>query len=359
MEKTSYIAGLGLISATGGNAKSVFAAYRAGINSYATANYFTHDHHLLTLSLVPNGALPPLLDELEEAEVLSFRDERILRMSQVAIAEALGSYQGTTVPLIFSGPENYAGINNQLNPHFLRYLQHQTAQTFDTKLSRILAMGRTGTLEALKLAQYYLSSGACEFVLIGGADSCQHSEWLNLLDRQGRIKSERPESKGDSFVPGEGAGFILLTANPDQALHNGQYRFALTTPALAREPGHLYSEEPYLGNGLDQAFKSALSALPQGQLISHIYSSINGESFWVKEMGVALTRSSGRFAAAFKHQHPADSYGDLGAASAAFLIALSCRENARASAPSPHLLYASSDHAFRAAVCLLPERISA
>lgn len=358
MNTATYIAGAGLITSTGDNPLMVFTAHRAGINTYASGNYFTHDRHLITLALVPHGALPPLIDELELAEVLSFRDERILLMSQVAIAEAMSHYQGDPIPLIFSSPENYDGIDNQLNRHFFNYLQQQTSLTFDAKLSRILATGRTGVLEALKLAQHYLASGLCESVLIGGADSCQHSEWLDLLDHQGRIKSERPESRGDSFVPGEGAGFILLTANPEKAINNGSFRFALTAPGFGMETGHLYSEEPYLGNGLDHAFKAALQSLPSDQLISRIYSSMNGENFWAKEMGVALTRSSSHFHDAFKHEHPADGYGDLGAASAAFLIVLSCYENARVSRPTPHLIYASSDHAYRAAVCLLPERIA-
>lgn len=366
MTSAVYIAGMGMITPLGNTAPITYAMWRAEANAYTLSNYLTHDHHAITLALVPHNVLPPLNDMLDMSEALSFRDERLLLMSQVAIKEAIGAHPVGAVPLLFSGPENYAprtpgaaGLTNQVQRQFLQHLQQQTAIPLHPNLNRGFATGRTGVLEALRLAQHYLHSGVGDYVLIGGVDSCQHSAYLDWLDQDGRLKSERHESKGDSFVPGEGAGFLLLTANPDKAFTNGRYRFALAAPGFGMEPGHLYeAQQPYRGDGLDQAVKAALTSLPEPHTIKRLYSTMTGEHFWAKEMGVSITRSSGRFSDQLVVEHPADSYGDLGAASAAGLITLACLDAARVANPVPQLICASSDHAYRAAVCLLPERIT-
>ena len=75
---TTYIANCGLITAAGANTVMNFFADRAGINTYQAANYHSIDHHQITLALVPDVALPPLAESIEEAELLSIRDERLL-----------------------------------------------------------------------------------------------------------------------------------------------------------------------------------------------------------------------------------------------------------------------------------------
>ena len=358
MSATSYIANCGLITSAGGNTLMTFSAYRAGINTYQAANYHSFDHHQVTLALVPDGALPPLADSIEEAELLSFRDERLLQMTQAAAQEALVYYRGEPVPLILAGPENYPGTTNQLPSNFLSTLKMQVDLPILYSASRVIGTGRTGVLEALRLAQFYLYSGQHDHVLIGGVDSCQHSAWLHFLDRTERLKSASPHRRADTFVPGEGAAFLLLTNNPGYAMTTKGLVMALAEPGFSQEPGHIYSETPYRGDGLDAAVKQALHHLPEHHKIKYLFSSSNGESYWAKELGVAVTRSSHRFDD-MKHQHPADCFGDLGAAMGGALIALAAYSSFKQSAPTPSLICTSSDSAYRAAVCLIPERTPA
>jgi 3-oxoacyl-[acyl-carrier-protein] synthase-1 len=302
---------------------------------------------------VPDAALPPIAASVENSDFLSARDQRLLRFAEVAASEAMAGYAGDAVPLLLAGPQNYSGLQNQLDRDFFPALQQQTDLPIDYAASRLISTGRTGVLEALRLADHYLYDLGLEAVLVGGVDTCQNSRWLALLDENGRIKSGRPGA-GDSFVPGDGAGFLLLTARP---ANDEEWSYRLTPPGFAAETGHLYSAEPYLANGLDTAVKQALLTAPEELPITQMFSSMNGEHYWVKEIGVAASRSSHRLKNAV-HQHPADCYGDLGAATGAALIALAYSDHQRQKRQNASLIMTSSDNEFRAATCLVSERIS-
>ncbi len=350
-----YIANTGLITATGGTSDMVAAVYRAGISAYQRANYFTHDRHLMTLAQVPEASLPPLAENINLAKC-SLRDQRLIRMLRVVLEQVLQNDHAQPIPLLLAGPENYRGLNHQLDNNFLRHLEQQVNPPIDYSLSRINSLGRAGVLEALRLAHHYLLDLGHPFVLIGGVDTAQNSAWLQMLDEDERVKSERPGTS-DSFVPGDGAGCLLLTADPTLAMRHNDYIFALTPPGFGHEHGHLYSDEPYLGEGLHTAVQQTLAYLPERMKISHLYSSSNGESYWAKELGIAMTRASDHLHN-LQHEHPADTYGDIGAATGAALIAVACYDLRHAKTPSPCLITTASDHAFRAAVCLIPERIA-
>src|SRR5436190_1170801 len=120
--------------------------------------------------------------------------------------------------------------------------------------------------------------------------------------------------------------------------------------AQTMEPGHLYSEEPYRGDGLAQAVQQLAQLGGFGGPIQEVYSSMNGENHWAKEWGVVRIRANGTFSAEQGMHHPADCYGDTGAACGPLmtgLAALGLREGYRG---APALVYASSDHGGRAAL---------
>lgn len=350
-----YIADTQLITAAGPTSHANFCAHRAGINTYQFANYHTQDHCQVVLSLVPEAMFPPLADTLEDSP-LSARDERLIQLAAASAQQMFAAYKSAPVPLIMAGPQNYPGFTNQLPGQFFKCLSMQAPLPIEYATSRIICTGRTGMLEAIRLARHYLANGPYPCVLVGGVDTPRHSDWLHFLDRDDRLKCERASSAGDSFVPGEAACFLLLTSNPALALDYNGYRICLTEPGFADEPGHLYSSQPYLGDGLDSAVKQALAALPDGYTIDAVFSSMNGENVWAKELGVAMTRSAHRLKQ-HNHQHPAECYGDLGAAAGGALISLAAHY-ATARQPQNCLITASADTEYRAAICVIPERIS-
>src|SRR5256885_16259929 len=94
--------------------------------------------------------------------------------------------------------------------------------------------------------------GRAKFMLAGGVDTYRDLYVLGTLDMEKRVKSG---ANLDGFIPGEGAAFLLLA---DRGAASGAGLTAwgtLSVVAQAMEPGHLYSEEPYRGDGLAQALQ--------------------------------------------------------------------------------------------------------
>ena len=64
----------------------------------------------------------------------------------------------------------------------------------------------------------------------------------------------------DGFIPGEAAAFLLLTTRAT-AQKAGLSPLAAVTPGeFGEEPGHLYSETPYRGDGLAQVVQGLVAS---------------------------------------------------------------------------------------------------
>lgn len=356
-ERTLYMAGSGALTAIGGSTEMVWAAAGAQMSRYATTSYFTRDRKLIIQALVPDEALPSLKAIMAEHHRLSFREQRMLAMCQVAAAQALNpAALEEPAPLLFAGPEVYPGVGTQLSPAFMSALTDTLGDAVLADKSRCVNVGRPGVIEAIKLAFHYIYDVGHTSVLVGGADSYQNSALLALLDGQDRLSAQqlRPHGGSDAFAPGEAAGFVLLTRDPAAAIVHQQRRVVLSEPGFGYETGHWFSEKPYRGEGLDQAVRQALMGRRRPRLIKNIYSSANGERYWGKELGVALTRSHQHFQGPKVH-HPAEYYGDIGAATAAVLIGLAGQTALRVPGDDTHLIYGSADQSYRAAICLHAE----
>lgn len=357
-----YLAGSGMITAIGGSTEMVWAAAGAQISRYATSSYFTGERRLIVQALVPDEALPLLPTLLERYPELTLREQRMLAMSTVAAAQALRPVStGSPIPLLYAGPEVYPGVATGLSDAFLPALYEQLAPgAIDARRSRAVSVGRPGAIEAIKLAFHYAYDIGHNAVLVGGADSYQFSPLLAMLDGQKRLAAQhlRPHSGSDAFAPGEAAGYLCLTPDPEKALIQNGRRVALTEPGFGYESGHWFSDKPYRGEGLDQAFKQALAGRPTQRTIKNIYSSANGERFWGKELGVALTRNHHLFDDPKVH-HPAEYYGDIGAATGAVLVALAGQTALSLPGDDTHLIYGSADQSYRGAIYLQAEGVAA
>jgi len=116
------------------------------------------------------------------------------------------------------------------------------------------------------------------------------------------------------------------------------------------EPGYLYSEEPYRGDGLAQAVQQLAQSRALAGPIQEVYSSMNGENHWAKEWGVARIRANGTFSADHGMHHPADCYGVTGAACGPLMTGLAALGIKQGYRGGPALVYGSSDRGQRAAL---------
>jgi len=173
---------------------------------------------------------------------------------------------------------------------------------------------------------------------------------LATLDMEQRIKSN---TSWDAFIPGEGAAFLLLGSKAGADSLKAKPLATLSGVAHGTEAGHLYSTEPYRGEGLAQAVTELFKASAPPKPVSATYSSMNGESHWGKEYSIAYMRNSAKFDPAARLMHPADCYGDIGAAAGPMLAALAADGIAQGYRPGPALVCCSNDRAPRAAMMVL------
>src|SRR5690625_6046902 len=104
----------------------------------------------------------------------------------------------------------------------------------------------------------------------------------------------------------------------------------------------MYNDEAYRGEGLASAFKKTLDKHPTSD-IHTIYSSMNGENFWAKELGVAQLRNKSAFRDPVAVRHPADGYGVLGAATAPAFFSFAVTAHLDLNDASTHTVISSSD----------------
>ncbi len=335
-----YVADIGIISCLGETTQQTLAAINAGISQYSESPVVGKDRICLTMALVPDSALPPLEQSLISLG-LSARHRRMLRLASKPLLESLSHLpEGLSVPLFLALPEDLPGMSPFSSANFIRYLAAQSGVgSINVAASRTLSTGRVGGLQALDLAFRYLNATGEGHALIGGVDTYWDLNSLSFLDSQDRLKTGRSK---DGFVAGEGAAFLLLSSAPPESGNVA----AVYYPGLGEEQGHRYSDNPYTGDGLADAMRSAIGYGSQGK-VRKIYSSLNGEHFGAREYGVAVIRNSHAFTEDMVLEHPADCIGDIGAAFAPLLMALAAGETS-----GNHLVYCSSDGAYRGAVCI-------
>ncbi|MDF3014572.1 MAG: hypothetical protein K0Q78_2776 [Cellvibrio sp.] len=339
-----YIANTGMITSVGPTVTATFYAVAASISGYQLSRYRSKNRKPISMALVPSDVFDILDYELEECDFYNAQYDHAIKMAIVAANEACSGKSITQpIPFMLAMPEPELG---PFAPHSLltRNLAEHCPPVISPDLTRSFHSGRAAGIEALDFAFQYLSDNP--FILIGGSDSCIHPERIKKLDDAGRLLTIE---SADSFAPGEGACFLLLTPDIELAQARDGCVIALHPPGQAEEQGHLYSDIPYRGDGLDQAFKKALHGQPDLG-IQAIYSSMNGENFWAKEYGVAYLRSKSRFTDPVRIEHPADCYGDLGAATATALIAMSAENLWKNKHQYKHLVYSSSDTGKRGAL---------
>lgn len=348
-EPVVVVAAAGAVSPVGLSLAETAASARARVARLREIEWRDRRFEPFIVGVVPDEGLPDLVVELAESH-LQYREARMLRIAQVALGETLAALpaDAAPVPLLLGLPEHHT--TRPLDPaEFIQRLVVQTQARIDVAGSTAVAKGRATGLIAFKQALARLGRGDSEFVLIGGVDSLVDLYVLGTLDMQGRIRNE---VNSDGFSPGEGAAFLLLcTAETAQKRGLGSDVVVLGS-AFGRESGHLYSDQPYLGEGLAGVVSALLAETPPPQPIGCVYSSFNGERYWGREYGVARLRNAAAFAEDHQMEHPAECFGDLGAAHGPMLAALAFYGLRQGACRSPCLVYASSDYGERGAVLL-------
>ena len=344
------IVSAGLVSPVGLSLPETAAAARGRVARLREIDWYDRRQEAFIVGQVPDDGLPPLADTLAGLPMQA-REARMLRLAHVALEEALAPLQGQDgpLPLLLGLPEQHT--TRPIKPGaFLHHLAAQAPGLVDAQRSIAAARGRAAGLVALREGVVRLRRGDSAFVLVGGVDSLVDPYVLGALDLEGRVRNS---VNNDGFSPAEGAAVLLLALAPTAQAQGLQPLARLLGTAHGHEPGHLYADEPYKGEGLAAAFATLLAEAPPPEPIASVFCSFNGERYWAREYGVARLRQSQAFAAEHAVEHPAECFGDLGAAHGPALAALAAHGVCQGYRRAPCLVFASSDHGDRAASLLV------
>ena len=340
------VVGIGMMTPVGLTTAETAASVRSATMLFAETPIRDHRFEPFTLAEVIEDGLPQLVDEVAAAPGLTSREARMLRLAAMPLRECLKSLTpGTTAPgLVLALPEMQTTLPLD-GKKFLQRFAQQTRNSFNMKQSAAPHVGRAGGLAAIGQAAETIRQGKARLMLAGGVDTYRDLYVLGTLDMEKRVKSS---VHLDGFIPGEGAAFVLL-ASPDAAREGGLVPLARISPVFqGMEQGHLYSKEPYRGEGLAMAVEKLAASGTEGAPIAEVYSSMNGESHWGKEWGVSFIRNKAAFLPDHAIHHPADCLGDTGAAAGLIMLGLAVYGLHDHYHRGPCLVYCSSDRGQRA-----------
>lgn len=211
--------------------------------------------------------------------------------------------------------------------------------------------GTPAALLALSDAMADLQSGAVEVAVVGGVDSLVHGELMGALLDEGRLKT--PESPA-GLIPGEAAAFLVLE-RPASARSRA-------VPALgwidgvvtSGNPCEFEPERPSVGKETSDLLRRALGTASCGAgRVARVIADLNGERWRFLDWAMADARSLSVLAPGWRLWYPADSWGDIGAASGAAFVVLAVRAFARGYAGGDGILAATmSESSVRAAAVI-------
>ncbi|MDH3593378.1 MAG: hypothetical protein OEU09_09465 [Rhodospirillales bacterium] len=341
------IVGCGAVTAVGVDAPMTAASVRANVSRFK-GSY-----------LIDKTGEPMLLSMAEFIDDDIRNTDRLNALAAVAAREAMapltdgpsGNAAASGVGLCLGMSAARPGLHADAADILLSRLAADNDLPLHGKKRIAVSTGHAATLMSIAKALEWIGSGKEDLILVGGVESYFDPDTLEWLDEDKRLHSE---ANKDGFVPGEGAGFCLL-ASADFAQRNNLDPFAFVlSGATAEEPSPFVSDDICIGQGMTQVLRKALDVLnPQDAEADWVLCDLNGESFRSKEWTYGYLRTGARHRDPLEIWHPADCYGDIGAASGGVLVSIAIAAWRRKYARGDRcLIWTSSDDKQRAAVLL-------
>jgi len=337
------------VTPIGGCLPQTAAAVRAGLGKIGPSGLNDRFGNPLRMALVDLEQLPVLVEHFEDYPLNSTRHDRLVSLGGAALREALPPDAAKAPVVVYLGvAEPRTEAQHAVGAELLEFCGIQAGVAIHP-LSRTFPLGRASGLVALREALKLLAGGEVSQVIVGAVDSYWDLPLLEALEADGRLNAGEIS---DGFIPGEAAAFVTLARG--RAGDAGPAVRVIAT-AQGEEAGHLYSPEPYRGDGLSATLQ-ALFAEPGAETLQQrvgcVYAGLNGESFWAKEWGVSQLRNAERFTDSLRIHHPADCMGDPGAALGLVMLGLAAFRLKAGLELAPTLIWAGSDRETRAAVLL-------
>jgi 3-oxoacyl-[acyl-carrier-protein] synthase I len=369
MSEPLGIVRVGMFCPVGLDAEQASASLWAGVPRKCETSIMDKRFEPIVMGSLPLDVLPALVAPLEEARLgLTALQRRLLRLATPALHEVLGAVVtedakpgkdeprfassvlplGVTPlpPLLLAGPQPSPGRAEIVTGKLLGQVALQAGVPIDLTASRVFPSGHAGFFAALQHAQtQVIGLQRAEFAVVGGVDSYLDLYRLALLDQEERLLTFGVQ---DAFTPGEGAAFVLVASRNTCQRYRLQPLAWVDAVGVAQEPGHRYSEQAYLGEGLAGAFGQMFGALGEGgPPVRLVMAGFTGESMHAKEWGVAYVRNRKRFADPLRIEHSAEYTGDAGAALAPMMLGAAALGLRDRRVEGPGVVWGSSEQALR------------
>ncbi len=309
------IIGLGASTPIGRTVWASAAAARAGICGFSE-----HPYMIDTAGEPMRIARAPWLDvDIEGVE-------RYCELLLPAIDEALASITSAgargipKIGLALGLPPSRPGLPTDIAKNIHTAIAQRYAGLFDHAAT--LEVGHAAGHLALDHAIKCCTAGTVDACVVAGVDSYLTPETLEWIEECDQLHGGGPLNNAWGYIPGEAAGAMLIATEAFARQIGAEVYGGVVSVGISRETKLIKTEDVCIGEGLTQAFRAALQALPPNEQIHNIFCDLNGETYRADEYGFTALRTKERFRAATDFVAPADCWGDIGAAGALLHIAL-------------------------------------
>ncbi len=341
------IAGIGMATPVGLCVNDTYYSVYAGESRFQEIHIVDARLRNMIVSSIPNDCLvfQPLADELRNPLGTLERSFSLYSVACEDIKKQLNSkVLGQSFPLYFGLPSQM--FNEETTKHIVRL---SADIGLNIPYTTAIEEGRASSLIALYQAVLSIQKGESLGAYVAGCDSYINPRVLYDLDQQQRLKTSE---NSNGFIPGEGAGILFVTTQAFAEQFNCPVYARLLAANEGFEEGHLKSDAAYNGDGLATCVTELFEQVSSNSAVNQIYTSMNGEDYWLKEWQTTYIRNKERFSEEVAINHPAEFFGDVGAASGVLLTGLVAFAQHQNHIYSQTLVYTSSDAGKRCAVLL-------
>ena len=348
------ITGIGMRTPVGNDAVQTAAAVRAGIARFAGWERGGHwgDGPRVTAAQLPEylGNEPwyekvdliapqPIHEALWDA---ALHDLTALR---ARARGALGVYLATPHP-------DRPGVSPESYAEFLEQTEERLGVPARVDLIEHVTDDHAAGIGALARAVLQLLERRIDVALVVGIDSLLHSSYVEAMAADGVLKLP---DRAHGLFPGEGVAALVLERASDAAARGARVQARIGALALDAEATPLGERYPIRGEAGSRVVSAVLAAEARPGDIHRVIIDMTGERWRALEWSLIETRCLGELPSGWQMWHPADCFGDLGAATSVAHAGLAVRAFARGYAGSGAvLLYAASQRGQRAAATLWP-----
>jgi len=340
-----YVAALGACTPVGRDPWSAAAAVRAGISGIADHPYMI-DAESEPLRVAFASWLDVDCQGQRRLEALLFPV-----IEQAAAPCDPKRHEDVRLALALGLPSARPGLADDLEATMRR----RVSEAFSSRFLAVATfpVGHAAGFIAMHAACAKLLDGAFDACVLAGVDSYLEPATLAWLEETDQLHGAGPLNNAWGFIPGEGAGAVLLATGNALARLGAEPVGRVLSVGRGFEQNRIRTETVCTGQGLTAAFREALAGLPPDGKVTDVFCDMNGEPYRADEFGFACLRTKEAFVSASDFVAPADCWGDASAASAALGLVLAAIAWQKRYANGPYaLVWGSSESGERGAALL-------